>query len=244
MNEFDTLPPDGGDVPADAPRSVSYKGEVFAVPEAFWDAAANRPNLGALVKSHADLRRKLSEQRPAVPETYALTVPDDLAGRIAPDAADPIAVAAMEVARRHGLSQEAFSDLAALYYGNLDASRVDRDAEMERLSAVLGERTPVELRDLGRWMEGLLGSAFSDDPALRRTAAHLTATADGVMLLKALKDRLAERGVPSFRVGGVSGLDAAALKALQASDAYLDGDPAVRRKVAEGWERLFPAARD
>lgn len=45
------------------PRSVRFKGETLAVPDAFWDAETDAPNLGALVKSHTDLRRKLSESR-------------------------------------------------------------------------------------------------------------------------------------------------------------------------------------
>jgi hypothetical protein len=225
---------------APPPHSVRYKGEDLPVPEAFWDTAAGGPNLGALVKSQSDLRRMLSEQRPEVPEAYELAVPQDLANRIRADAEDPLAQSAMDWAKKQGLSQEAFSELAALYYGRLAEDAVDRDAEMGKLKSVFGSKAESELAGLGRWVQGLLGNTLSRDPEMERTLHHLTATADGVKLLKAFKDRLAEPAVPSFREGGVPAMDAAGLRALQASDAYLAGDPAVRRKVAEGWARLYP----
>ncbi len=224
------------------PRSVRYKGEELAVPEAFWDAASAAPNLGALVKSHADLRRLLSEQRPEVPEAYELAVPQDLAGRVQADAEDPLAKSAMDWAHKHGLGQEAFSELAALYYGRLAEDTVDRDTEIGKLKSVFGSKVDSELAGLGRWVQGLLGDSLSRDPETERALHRLTATADGVKLIKAFKDRLAEPGVPSFREGGAKALDASALRAMQASDAYLTGDPAVRRKVAEGWARLYPDA--
>ena len=71
---------------------------------------------------------------------------------------------------------------------------------------------------------------------------RLTATADGVLLLKALRDRISEPGLPSGRDGGAGLPDAAALRALQASEPYLAGDPAVQKRVAQGWARLYPEA--
>ncbi len=60
------------------------------------------------------------------------------------------------------------------------------------------------------------------------------------MLVKAIKDKLGEAALPTARAAAPKGLDASALRTLQASDAYLAGDPAARRKVADGWARLFP----
>jgi len=229
---------------ADAPRSVRYKGEEVTVPEAFWDAAAGGPNVGALVKSHADLRRKLSEGRPQPPESYALTLPEDLAARIAPDENDPLARRAMDWAKQQGLGQEAFSGLAALYYGHLADGAPDRDSEMQRLAEALGPRAGAELAGLSRWVGDILGEGMGKSPEIAAALDRLTATADGVLLLKAIRDKLGETGLPSSRGGAAPRLDAAALRALQASDAYLAGDPAARRTVAEGWARLFPEDRE
>ncbi len=225
---------------SETPRSVRFKGESLPIPEAFWDAEADGPNLGALVKSHADLRRKLSETRPEPPETYELSLPEALAARIRADTDDPLAKGAMDWARRHGLGQEAFSELAALYFGRLSDVAVDPDAEQGKLREALGERAEAEIAGLGRWIDGLLGDVIAESADLHAALDRLTATADGVMLVKAIKDRLGEASVPSMRASGPKGPDASALKALQGSEAYLAGDPATRRRVAEGWARLFP----
>ncbi|MBN2752623.1 MAG: hypothetical protein JXQ84_07930 [Rhodospirillaceae bacterium] len=228
------------DDPAEPVRSVRFKGEEIAVPDAFWDGDANCPNVGALVKSHADLRRKVSEQRPAAPEVYALTLPEDLAQRIAPDESDPLAHQAMDWAKKHGLGQEAFSELTTLYYGALAENAVDREAELGRLTEALGPRAEAEMAGLSQWVDGMLGDAVAKTPDLFHALENLTATAEGVLLLKAFKDKLTESGVPSSRSGGGKRLDAASLRALQESDAYRAGDAATRRVVEDGWARLFP----
>lgn len=225
---------------SETPRSVRFKGETMAIPDAFWDAETDAPNLGALVKSHADLRRKLSEVRPEPPEAYELALPEALAARIRADAEDPLAKGAMDWARRHGLGQDAFSELASLYFGRLAEVAVDPEAERAKLRESLGERADGEIAGLGRWVDGLLGDVIAESADLRGALDRLTATADGVMLVKAIKDKLGESGVPSMRATAPKGLDAAGLKALQGSDAYLSGDAATRRRVAEGWARLFP----
>lgn len=222
------------------PRSVHFKGETLAVPEAFWDAEADAPNLGALVKSHADLRRKLSEPRQLPPEAYELSLPEELSGRIAADADDPLAKGAMDWARRHGLGQDAFSELASLYFGRLAESAIDAEAERGKLAAVFGDRADGELAGLSRWVDGLLGDVLAESREIHSALDRLTATADGVMLIKAIKDKLGETGLPSSRIGTPGAPDAQALRRLQGSEAYRGGDPETRRKVAEGWARLFP----
>lgn len=225
---------------SETPRSVRFKGENLAIPDAFWDAEADAPNLGALVKSHSDLRRKLSEVRPEPPETYEIGLPEALAQRIRADAEDPLAKGAMDWARRNGLGQEAFSELAGLYFGRLAEVAVDPEAEEGKLRAALGDRAETEIAGLGRWIDGLLGDVIAESADLHAALDRLTATADGVMLMKAIRDKLGEAAVPSSRAAAPKGADAQALRTLQGSEAYLSGDPETRRRVAEGWARLFP----
>ncbi len=222
------------------PRSVRFKGETLAVPDAFWDAEAGAPNLGALVKSHADLRRKLSDSRPQPPEAYELVLPRELSGRVAADAEDPLAKGAMDWARRHGLGQEAFSELAGLYFGRVAEAAIDSEAERGKLAAALGDRADSEIVGLSRWVDGLLGDVLAESREIYAALDRLTATADGVMLIKAIKDKLGEAGLPSSRAAQPGAPDARALRKLQASEAYRAGDSETRRKVSEGWARLFP----
>jgi len=240
-----------GQVVSVAPRAVEFKGETLKVPDAFWDVDGDCPNVGALVKSHSDLRRKLSEHAgdatlARVPETYELVVPEHLSQMIEINHEDPLAKGAMDWARKHGLDQDAFSELTALYYDKIvpQSDEDHRQGEMEKLHNALGPRADADMKELSSWVDGLLGDDLANAPELYLALDHLTSTADGVLLMKKLKDRLTERGVPTSRYSASRPLDAEALRQLQSSDAYASGDPIIRRKVTEGWSRLYPRTAD
>ncbi len=73
----------------------------------------------------------------------------------------------MDWARRHGLGQEAFSELAALYYGRVAEAALDPEAERGKLRSALGDRADGEIAGLGRWVDGLLGDVIADSADLR-----------------------------------------------------------------------------
>jgi len=241
-------------IPSRDDRSIAYKGETLSVPDAFWDGKTQSPNVGALVKSHADLRRKLSEQgsggatlsadRDAVPDMYELCLPKGMEDHIQVAPEDPLAKNAMDWARRHGLGQEAFSELTQMYYERLASEQQDDDhrqeGELEKLHEALGPRADHEMEDLSRWVDGLLGPDLENAPELYCALDQLTSSADGVILLRTLKERLGERGVPTSRMSSGPYLNEESLRQLQSSEAYRSGDKSTRRQVAEGWARLYP----
>ncbi|MEC9346423.1 MAG: hypothetical protein VYB54_09355 [Pseudomonadota bacterium] len=232
----------------DASR-VMYRDTPLEIPEQFRDPATGAVNLGALLKSHQDLRRQISRQSKA-PETYALALPEDLAGRMTLDAEDPLARAAMDWARRHNLSQEAFGELAELFC-RCEAEARDpdgyRDLQYQALEERLGSHAPHVCDEIGQWFGALLSEDFGRDPDLLDAAENLAADARGVLLLKALRDRLSERGVPGPRRSANGPMDEVALRRLQASEAYLDNRHPDHRSVAhqvrEGWRRLVDSGR-
>ena len=222
----------------------TYRDATYEVPDQFWNREADDIDLGALLKSQADLRRQVSG-RTAAPEAYEIAVPDDLADRVAIDPADPMAAAAMAWAKKHGLSQEAFGELVETF-ARTEAAANDPDAfqaaQMEKLKETYGHRCDEVCREVGHWFGGLLQRDFAEAPELLEVAEELASDARGVQLLKALRDRLTERGVPGHRDQPAGVMDEAALRRLQASDAYLnarhpDHDATVR-KVRDGWSRL------
>lgn len=217
-------------------RVVTFGDEKIEVPEQYWDKDAGSPNVGALVKSAVDMRKKLSETRPEPPESYEIKVAEDLADVVKANPDDPLAQGAMEIAKKYGMSQDAFNDLANLYFSQTVPSQ---QKEIERLGAAFGDNADKTMGELSDWIYGMAG----DDEALSAAINRVTETADGVILLNHLRGKLA---APEPRIP--SGIDSAAktglteedLRTLQASDAYINGDPAARRKVAEGWARLYP----
>jgi hypothetical protein len=227
------------------PRVVEFidrdgNAEKLEVPDEFWDAEKGAPRLGALLKSRNDLRAKLGEGKAAAPETYELRVPEALAGRFQADPEQPIAKAAMAFAKKHGLSQEAFDELAATYFEGQAGNALDPAAEMAALEKAFGgkDAAKAEMDGISQWASGLLGQDFAKNPGILAAAEALASSAEGVLLLKAFKDRIGEKGVPAARTSSEPVLSEESLRALQASDAYLAGDPATRRRVAEGWDML------
>ncbi|ANK80122.1 MAG: hypothetical protein TEF_04465 [Rhizobiales bacterium NRL2] len=222
----------------------TYRDTAYEVPDQFWDREAGDIDLAALLKSQADLRRQVSGRMKA-PESYDLRVPEDIADRVAIDPADPAAAAAMAWAKKHGLSQEAFGELVE-GFARAEADARDPEAfhtaQMAQLKEAYGHRCDEVCQEVGHWFGALLQRDFADRPELLEAAEELASDARGVMLLKALRDRLTERGVPGHRDQPAAGMDEAALRRLQASDAYLNArhpdHDAVVRKVRDGWQRL------
>lgn len=238
---------------ASAGREIEYKGERIEIPENYWDAGANdgdgAPNTGALAKAVTDLRRQLSGAgRAPVPDAYELSVPDDLAERITADADHPLAAPTMEWAKKHGLSQDAFNELTGLFYGaEAESAAAEEDwtrTQSEALDAALGADAAREKAALGKWVGGLLGRELSSNPDMLAEANALASSAAGVLLLKALRDRIGERPLPGSSDAGGSALNAADLTRLQASPAYQNSaDPdhrATVAKVRQGWAQLYP----
>ncbi len=231
---------DGGGQPAASanPRLVEFDGQQIEIPDEFWDGDANAPRIGALLKSRQDLRQKLGEGKPQAPESYELKVPEALAERIKADPEQPLAKAAMEFAKKNGLSQEQFNELSALYFEGQVSGTLDQAVERASLEKALGPDAKAQMDGLGQWVSGLLGQDFQKNPGLLMAAEALASSSEGVLLLKALKDRIGEKSVPSSREAPAPTVSEESLRALQASDAYINGDPVTRRRVAEGWEAL------
>ncbi|WP_416899606.1 MAG: capsid assembly protein [Minwuia sp.] len=228
-----------------AARRVAYRGKDVEIPEMFWDAEAGEVNLPALLKSHRDLRRKVSAQTRA-PAAYEIRLPDDLGARRKIDPEDPLAAAAMDWAKRNNLPQAAFDELVETFVRQ-DAEMMDpdrfRDLQMSALKERFGHRCDEVCKDVGHWFGALMQPDFEAQPELREAAEELASDARGVMLLKAIRDRLTERGVPGNAPAASAAMDETALRRLQASEPYLNSrhpdHEATARRVREGWQSLI-----
>ena len=238
----------GGGTPSG--RIFEDGGERYDVPENFWDPEKNAPRVGALLKANGDLRKQISD-KPKAPEKYELAVPKDLAEKIQVNPDDPLAKAAMDFAKKHGLSQDAFSELAALHFQQL-AGEADQDAtfqaeQSKKLDEAFGDKAKDLKAELGAWVGGLLGEDFKKSPELLAEAQMLASSASGVLLIKAIKDKLGERGIPSAREADTAAVSLSDLKTLQSSKAYNDpmhpDHDATVKKVEDGYKRLYPPKR-
>lgn len=235
-----------------AARFIEYKGERIEIPENYWDNEANEgkgaANTGALAKAVADLRRQVSE-KPKAPDKYELpSLPEELKGKAEINAEDPRIPAVNEWAKKHGITQEAYNDLIMLDVAE-KANGAEGDAEWakeqrEALDKALGDDADRVKADLGKWVGGLLGKDLKDNPDMLAEAQALASSAHGVMLLKAIKDKIGERGLPDGKGNDPKPVSESELTRLQASAAYQDSNHPDHQKtvqqVRDGWARLYP----
>lgn len=221
------------------------------IPPEFLDPATGQVNLEALLRAYLDLQQSsrgmvrvpggdadpatLAAFRSALgvpesPDGYQVTAPHAL---LTPD---PAVNARLHAAGFTPQQVQLVYDLAAeriLPVLESMAAEVDGDRELARLVEHFGgeERWAEISRQLLAWGKATL-------PA--DVLAALSSTADGVVALY----RMMQSGEPSL-----GGLDRAAagpggedeIKALMRDPKYWrDRDPAVMRKVADGFKRLYP----
>ena len=234
-------------------RVIDHKGERFEVPENLWDPdlndGAGGVNAGAAAKMALDLRRQLSARAAdgtTPPDSYALSVPDALTDMLEANTDHPLFAPVCEWAKEKGLSQGDFDELSGIFY-RFEAGRLGRDEadQSELLEEALGEGSDRVLSDLGRWINGLLGEEIANRTDVADTLEMIASSANGILFLKALKDRIGVRGVPSGRSGGTGSppLTRGALETLQNSPAYRDaghpdhGDTV--RRVRDGFKALY-----
>lgn len=232
--------------PAKGMHHYTLDGVTHEIPENFWDPETKSVRLGSLLKSHGDLRSRIGERRKP-PETYEIRLPEDLQSAISANPDDPLAQSAMDWARRHELSQEAFDELAEAFFRN-EAQSFDpdryRETQMSALDEALGSDAEKVRKDIGQWFGALMGQDFEESPELLAAAEELAADARGVLLLKTLRDRLSEHGVPDRRsdAGAEAPVDEAAIRRVQASDAYRNSShadhEATRSWVRNAWQTL------
>lgn len=242
-----------GDRPAPPKGMHRYvlDGVAHDIPDNFWDPEAGTIRLASLLKSHGDLRARLGERRKP-PESYEIRLPEDLQSAISANPDDPLAQSAMAWARRHEISQDAFDELAEAFFRNeaesFDADRY-RAVQMQALDEALGRDAEKVRREVGQWFGALMGRDFAENPDLLGAAEELAADARGVLLLKVLRDRLGEHGVPDRRSDAADDApaDEAAIRRVQESAAYQnsrDKDHAATRQwVQDAWQKLVESGR-
>lgn len=201
---------------------LEHNGEKIEVPENFRNEDGT-PNVAAILKSQTDLRKQVGE-KPAPPEKYELNVPEALQEVIKPDNDNPMVAPVMEWAKKHGISQQAFDELTASYYGQMapDPEADKKHAEMEtaKLKDSLGDNMKGRLDEIGKWTGAVLGDLRNDE-GVKEAITALTTSASGVMVLDKIMRASGERTIPSGKDGGSRpALSQDDIRALQGTDAY------------------------
>ena len=204
------------------------------LPENFFDPKKG-PKYEDLAKSYQELRTKFSQGKHKAPEdgNYDVTIFKDKG--IKDD--DTVVGAYREWAKKHGISQEAFSDLAGQITGMAgeNAATATFNAEEERKS--LGPNADAMIRGMADWGRGMVkkGVWSADDYKEYQVFAG---TANG--LKAAMKLREAYEGrIPDLRAIPVEGaLTEQDLQSMVADPRYVK-EPAFRSKVEAAFEKFY-----
>lgn len=238
----------GADPPAPAGLLDAVPDEAPAdrpawLPEQFWDAKANRPQIEALAKSWTDLRTKIARGEGVVPDTadgYRLPLPDGAPAGLVP-ADDPLWKAVREAAHQAGVTQAQLEALARPYLDAALKARaaqgVPADAEAERKLyeaelGRLGPNAPAVVREVKGWLAGLVSRGIMTEQ--ERDALKLVSTADGVRALLKLRQISGDRPIP------IDGINEAA---PSRADALRMMEEAIRKRDQSLGERAMAALR-
>jgi hypothetical protein len=164
---------------------------------------------GGMADAYAGRTYADAPETASVPDVYALNLPEDLTGRVEVSPDHPLYAPASDWARKWNLPQAAFDELVAIQAGHEAGSGIDQGAERTKLLEAFsegGRLSPAQAQakadEIGRWAVGLLSGEARRNPAILGELIGLTATADGVALLRALKSRVGEARPPRAGNGG------------------------------------------
>ena len=173
-----------------------------ALPEDYWDGEAGAPKWDALsekltkVQEYEAAEAARREAVPVEASAYKLDLPENVVGidgkpvRLIAD--NPATKAAQELAAKHGLTQEQFTDFVAFHAGQLLADQKAQaeavDAAMKAEMTKLGAEAPARIRAVDAALRAQVG-----DKA--QALLDSMATAEAVEVLEAL---IAKTGAPAI----------------------------------------------
>jgi hypothetical protein len=149
--------PVAGDVADAAPSRPA------GLDDAFWDEA-NGLKVDELIRAHGELATFKSDydaraaEVPDSADAYQVQLPDGLEA----DSADPMWLASKEFAKTHGLDQDGYDALIAMYVQIETNKAAVVDKAQELLAASLGSNGASRIADLGNFFVSTFGQSVGD----------------------------------------------------------------------------------
>lgn len=136
-------------------------------------------------KSYSELEKRFGGFKGA-PENYEVALPEELEGKVAINADDPLLKGFMEVAKSSNMSQETFNQVLSSYANHMAQFSVNREAEI----AKLGDGAQERLGRLNKWAQNNLST---EEVAVFQSMVTNAAT---VQLFEKIKSKMSETSVP------------------------------------------------
>lgn len=202
-------------------------------PEKFWNKDDNAPDLEGISKSYAELEKQFraGKHKPPADGNYSLDGIENIS------ADDPVVEAYKGWAAKYGISQQAFSELAAQIttMGGEQAQEVEYNIKKER--EALGPNADAIIANMATWAKGLVqkGTWSTEDFEEFKVWGG---TANGIKALMKLRSTYEGR-VPVQSAPPSESLSKDELMAMVANPEYKT-NPAYRAKVEKLFAQAFP----
>lgn len=224
-------------------RLVEYNGEKIEVPENFWDKDSKSVNLPALLKSQADLRKKIGEDHSPKDGAYEVAIPEEYKEAIDIDKESTLYKSVCAFAKEHGLSQDEFNDLVRPYIDDLAApftqAKENIKTEDQKLGQIFGNKKQEVIERVNMFIQN---SGISKDPEIMSEIGLLTMTANGIKALNMIAT--ATSGTMPMVNGSMAtseNLNDDQLRELMNDPRYWrDHEPNFVKKISDGFQRLYP----
>jgi hypothetical protein len=205
------------------------------LPEKFW--ADDGPNVEALAKSYSELEKKFRSGAHKAPKEYGIQKLEDMGV----DRGDPLASNVVEWAKKHGVSEAAWSDLIETYATTMTGAIETQRVNVERERKALGPNADQVIKSTLAWAKTLVrDNAIGDDDF--KALVDMTNSAAGIRAMSKIRRYYEGDVVPTTAVPEESRMSKEELYSMVGDPRY-ESDPAFRAKVEKLFGQYFPDAQ-
>ena len=205
-------------------------------PEKFWDEKEG-PDLENLTKSYQELQKQFSQGKHKAPDEYDMSSLSD-AG-YSDD--DPVVDAYRGWAKKYGINQVAFDELATAITGMAGEEANETALNVEQERKALGNNADAIIRSNVDWADGLVRKGVISDTE-REELNIWGGSAVGQRLMQKVREMSGDMSkIPIADVGdsGVSETDFKTSMASKMADPRYGSDPQFTRQVEQEFERRY-----
>lgn len=203
-------------------------------PEKFWDEK-DGPDIEALVKSYSELQKKFSQGGHKAPKDYDTSFLKEQEIDIEND---PLVKGSLDWAKKYGLNQDAYEDLAKMFM-ETNADFVQRSqADIAEQKKLLGNKANERVSSVIKFGDTLKNKGVFSEQELAEFD-EMAGTALGVKVIEKIRSYYGEQPIPTVAPTEELGMSKDEIKAMVADPKY-GKDPAFTIKVEKLFEKAFP----
>lgn len=214
------------------------------IPENLWSADDGPDVEGAFKalekvnKDYKELRTKMSQGLHKAPKDGEYARDVFIQANVAED--DEVMTSYIDLAKKHGISQEAFNDMASLYFDAVGAAEDFAKTSIEEEKGKLGRNADRIISETSAWLTKLSSSGVLSNNELE-SIANASTNATFITALNKIRQSYNEAPIPANEIQEGNQPDRAELDSMVADPRY-GKDMTYTRKVEEAFYKAYGEA--